>query len=202
MDEKNSTENTTGIMDLTGSEGGLSVNRLAIIALAIAMNVIGGHIALLLHLPVYLDSMGTILIAVLYGPVYGIIPPLLYGLVMGFTIDVFSLYYMPVGLILGLTTGMAAGKLKNLSKKRPLWVLVTALVITIPATILSSLITAYLFGGITSSGSTVLVQLFNKAGLGMTASVFVVQILTDYLDRLISLIFVSVILRRLPADLY
>ena len=59
----------------------ISTRRLCFLALAIILNIVGGQIALLLHLPIYLDSMGTILIAVLFGPLYGMLPPLLYGLV-------------------------------------------------------------------------------------------------------------------------
>ena len=185
-------------MNQNVQESGISAKKLSIIALAIALNVVGGQIALLLHLPVYLDSIGTILIAVIYGPFYGILPPLLYGMVMGFTLDIYSLYFMPVGIILGLTTGIGSRAL-NL---RGRLIGPGALIITIPGTITSALITALLFGGITSSGSTVIVQILNKAGMGLTASVFVVQILTDYLDRLISLALVAALLRAIPARLY
>ena len=185
-------------MNNSNQSPAISVKKLCVIAIAIALNVVGGHIALLLHLPVYLDSIGTILIAVLYGPVYGILPPLLYGLVMGFTIDVFSLYYMPVGIILGLVTGLVARKFPPKGKN----IFLLALLITIPGTIVSSIITAVLFGGITSSGSTVLVQILNKAGLGLTPSVFIVQILTDYIDRLISLFVVAALLKVIPSELY
>lgn len=172
---------------------GFSVTMLCVMALAIAINVIGGQIALFLHLPVYLDSMGTILAAMLYGPLYGMLPPLAYGLVMGFTLDIYSLYFMPVGMILGFVTGLVARRFRV----KGLSLIPCAMLITIPGTIVSSVICAVLFGGITSSGSTVLVQLLNKAGLGLTASVFVVQILTDYVDRLISLALVSVIVGRI-----
>ena len=185
-------------MNNSNQSPAISVKKLCVIAIAIALNVVGGHIALLLHLPVYLDSIGTILIAVLYGPVYGILPPLLYGLVMGFTIDIFSLYYMPVGIILGLVTGLVARKYPPKGKN----IFLLALLITIPGTIVSSIITAVLFGGITSSGSTVLVQILNKAGLGLTPSVFIVQILTDYIDRLISLFVVAALLKVIPSELY
>ena len=185
-------------MNNSNQSPAISVKKLCVIAIAIALNVVGGHIALLLHLPVYLDSIGTILIAVLYGPVYGILPPLLYGLVMGFTIDIFSLYYMPVGIILGLVTGLVARKFPPKGKN----IFLLALLITIPGTIVSSIITAMLFGGITSSGSTVLVQILNKAGLGLTPSVFIVQILTDYIDRLISLFVVAALLKVIPSELY
>ncbi len=176
----------------------ISIRKMCVIALAIVLNVIGGQIALLFHLPIYLDSMGTIMIAMLYGPVYGMLPPLLYGLVMGFTLDIYSLYFMPVGLMLGLMTGLVS---KYFSLKQ--WRMIPgAMLITIPGTIVSSIITAVLFGGITSSGSTIIVQVLNKAGLGLTASVFIVQILTDYLDRLLSLVVVSYLLRVIPSDLY
>ena len=65
----------------------------------------------------------------------------------------------------------------------------------------SSLITAFLFGGITSSGSAILVQLLHLAGVNLTVSVFLVQILTDFLDRLISLAAVLYLIRFIPADL-
>ena len=176
----------------------ISVRKMCVVALAIVLNVIGGQIALMLHLPIYLDSIGTIMIAMLYGPVYGMLPPLLYGLVMGFTLDIYSLYFMPVGLMLGLVTGLVS---RYFSLKK--WRMIPgAMLITIPGTIVSAVITAVLFGGITSSGSTVIVQVLNKAGLGLTASVFIVQILTDYLDRLLSLFVVSYLLHVIPSDLY
>ena len=183
--------NTSVNNSTTGNS--FSVKMLCVMALAIAINVIGGQIALFLHLPVYLDSIGTILMAVLYGPFYGMLPPLAYGLVMGFTVDIYSLYFMPVGMILGFVTGLTAlrFRIKGLS------VIPCAMMITIPGTIVSSLICAFLFGGITSSGSTVIVQLLNKAGLGLTASVFIVQVFTDFVDRLISLALVSVISARI-----
>ena len=93
--------NTASAMSAAKENNIISVRKMCVIALAIVLNVIGGHIALLFHLPIYLDSIGTIMIAMLYGPVYGMLPPLLYGLVMGFSIDIYSLYYMPVGMFLG-----------------------------------------------------------------------------------------------------
>lgn len=182
-----------------GSTGGsMSVRKLCVMALAIALNVVGGQIALLMHLPIYLDSIGTIMTAILYGPVYGILPPLAYGLVMGFTLDIYSLYFMPVGIILGFVTGLVFCRMKL----RGPAILPAALMITLPGTIVSSVITAVLFGGITSSGSTILVQILNKAGLSLTASVFLVQVLTDYADRLLSLLFLVSLFRVIPAEFF
>lgn len=55
-----------------------------------------------------------------------------------------------------------------------------------PGTAVSAVITAFLFGGVTSSGSSILVILLHKLGMNLVTSVFVVQALTDYLDRLLA----------------
>ena len=98
------------------------------------------------------------------------------------------------GGLSGLVCGLTARQIRSL-KARTLWKLLPlAAVISLPGTIVSSLITALVFGGITSSGSTVLVQLFHTAGIPLTASVFLVQFLTDYLDRVIVLSAVTAML--------
>ena len=59
-------------------------------------------------------------------------------------------------------------------------------------------ITAYLFGGITSSGSSALVQLLAHTPLGLTVSCFIVQVITDYFDRIVAFLVVLVLKKRLP----
>lgn len=179
---------------------GLTVKKICLVALAVCINVVGGQIALLLRLPVYLDSIGTLLTGVLLGPAYGMIPNLLSGVAMGMAGDIYSLYFAPVGMITGLMAGLAAKAFtdKLFAKKGMLFL--AAVIVTVPGTILSALICAGLFGGITSSGSAILVQLLSHTPLGTVGSVFVVQIVTDYLDRLISLFTVGALLRMTPAD--
>ena len=76
--------------------------KLTTLALCGVINILGGTIALLLRLPVYLDSIGTVLAAALFGPVAGLVPGLISGLISGMTSDVYAFYYIPVQLILGL----------------------------------------------------------------------------------------------------
>ena len=90
--------------------GKISVHNLCFIAFAICINFIGGQIALFLKLPIYLDSIGTVFTAITLGPVYGMLPNVLSGLLMGMTVDVYSLYYAPVGMILGFVTGLVYQK--------------------------------------------------------------------------------------------
>ena len=175
-----------------------SVYKICLIALAVVINIIGGNIALWLHLPIYLDSMGTILIAILLGPFYGMLPNVLSGFIFGLTTDIYSLYYAPVGIMLGFMTGMIVKDQKKTSIGS---LALQALWISIQVSLLSACITAALFGGITSSGSTVLVQILAKTPLGLMGSCFVVQFVTDYADRLISLWLMMMVIQKLPSSI-
>lgn len=175
--------------------GKISVPKITLIALAIVINIVGSYIALGLHLPVYLDSMGTIMTAILLGPFYGLFPGVLSALITGMTSDIYALYYMPVGIVLGVMTGFVFQK--NKSNK----LFVKSFCISVPASLISACITANLFGGITSSGSTMLVQLLAKTPLGLTLSCLIVQFFTDYFDRLLSLWLVFSVIKKLPDSL-
>lgn len=175
--------------------GKISVHKITLIALAIVINIVGSYIALGLHLPVYLDSMGTIMTAILLGPFYGLFPGVLSALITGMTSDIYALYYMPVGIVLGVMTGFVFQK--NKSNK----LFVKSFYISVPASLISACITATVFGGITSSGSTMLVQLLAKTPLGLTLSCLIVQFFTDYFDRLLSLWLVFSVIKKLPDSL-
>lgn len=175
--------------------------RLCMIAMAVCINVAGGQLALMLRLPIYLDSIGTILIGAWMGPFYGMLPNMISGVLMGFTTDIYSLYFAPVGMITGFMAGIAVKQMHGLvfeKQVKKLQIITGALFITIPGTMVSSVINAVLFGGVTSSGSSILVQILSRTPLGLTGSIFAVQIFTDYLDRVISLALVVMVLQMLP----
>lgn len=175
--------------------GKISVHKITLIALAVVINIVGSYIALGLHLPIYLDSMGTIMTAILLGPFYGLFPGVLSALITGMTSDIYAFYYMPVGIVLGVMTGFVFQK--NKSNK----LFVKSFCISVPASLISACITANVFGGITSSGSTMLVQLLAKTPLGLTLSCLIVQFFTDYFDRLLSLWLVFSVIKKLPDSL-
>lgn len=166
--------------------------KIAMVAMAICINYIGGQLALALHLPIYLDSIGTIMIGAMFGPAFGVLPPMISGILMAFTGDIYSLYFAPVGMILGLTAGFVLKRIHSVG----FMLLLSALLITLPGTIVCAIINAILFGGVTSSGSSAIVAALSHTPLGLTGAIFVVQIFTDYLDRVISLALVMIVLRK------
>jgi len=175
----------------------VSTIKITITALCAVINVVGAYIALVLRLPIYLDSIGTVLNSALFGPAFGVLTACLSGIFSGVTSDVYSFYFLPVGMITGLISGLLFHTSWFRKWKFPLGVLFLAA----PGTIVSSCITAFVFGGVTSSGSSILVQILHHIGFSMVASSFIVQILTDYLDRLITVIIASVLLSRLGGRL-
>lgn len=174
--------------------------KLCILAFCAVINLLGGQIALLFRLPIYLDSFGTVLAAALLGPVYGMIPGIISNLIGGMTTDLYALYYLPVQIITGWMSGIVFQKVPPRNGRDLIRILFGAGMISIPGTLVSSSITSIIFGGITSSGSTILVQLLHHLGLGLTASVCIVQGLTDYADRTVVLMLTSVLLMMLPSS--
>jgi hypothetical protein len=88
----------------------LRTATLALIPVAIAINIAMGSIVAYLHLPIYLDSIGTVLVGVLCGPIAGALTGLLSDLIWsilplpgggGPTIAFFA----PVGGVIGLMAG-------------------------------------------------------------------------------------------------
>lgn len=175
----------------------LTILQLCVLAFAAVLNIAGASAALVLRLPVYLDTLGTMIAAALFGPFWGMIPGLISGLFTGLTSDIYSLYYIPVQLVTGFTAGLIF--LRGMPKGWRLFP--SAALISLPGTVVSASITAILFGGITSSGSTILVQLLHGMGMNLTLAVCMVQGVTDYGDRVIVLAAALTVLALLPGSM-
>lgn len=78
-------------------------HTLVLIVVAIAINMIGGQISSTLKLPVFLDSVGTIICALLAAKPWialfsGLVTNLLWGLISGPIAAAFALVAMMIGL--------------------------------------------------------------------------------------------------------
>lgn len=167
-----------------------SAQKIALVSLFIVINIVGGHLALYTRLPIYLDTIGTLLGSAVFGPIGGVITGVLTALINGTTGDLFSIYYMPSQLATALVAGLVYKKFRATDLKNIWWL---ALVISLPATIVSTIITVILFHGITSSGSSMLVQVLHGMGINEVAAILLVQVGTDYLDRVIGVYVVAIV---------
>lgn len=167
-----------------------SAQKIALIALFIVINIVGGHLALYTRLPIYLDTIGTLLGSAVFGPIGGVITGVLTALINGTTGDLFSIYYMPSQITTAIVAGLVYKRFKATDVKNIWWL---AFVISLPATVVSTMITVILFHGITSSGSSMLVQVLHGFGMNEVGAVLLVQVGTDYLDRVIGVYVVAVV---------
>lgn len=165
----------------------ISTKKITILALCIAMNMVGSWIGLMIKLPVYLDSIGTVMAGFAFGPLFGILAGVITALVNTIS-DPVALYFMPTQIIVGFT----AGYFKFLKREDFLSKFYLTPVMSIPAAISSALIATYLFGTVTTAGSSYIVQALRAImDISDFAIVLGVQIITDYLDKLLSIILVS-----------
>lgn len=163
-----------------------------VIVIGICLNVVGAYIAMSFSIPFYMDSIGTILVAGLLGPKYAMLTGVLGSLTSGLTFDAYSLYYAPVQLLTGFFAGMLYHT-KWLSGKR---IFIGNILVGIPTSLASAYITALLFNGITSGSSSAIVLILNKAGLNLVLSILLVQVFTDYTDKLLAVIFTKIVIER------
>jgi len=251
---------------------------IVLMPLAIALNIVlGSLVGQVLRLPIYLDSIGTILVGALAGPIPGLLTGVLTDLLWGYaipppvgspTIGPFSITAGCIGLLAGIlgrlgvfgprpgrdrrtllstagavvlvialtaytyggayassqafnsSTGFAAGAfgasriafaivmlafaglaVYALFVRRDLGAvlaLAAGLGIGIVAALVSAPIAAYVFGGVTGSGTDVLVAAFRAGGAGLYSAVLQQGLLSDPLDKMITCFIVYLVVAGLP----
>ena len=176
----------------------ISTKKLVFIALAVAINIVGSKIALLLSLPIFLDSIGTMLAGIALGPLAGGLTALVGGLVNGALGDIYAIYFSISGVLMGVIAGFLFHGKKN-SFPSLFW---KCLIVTLPASALSACIETFLFGGITSAVvTTFIIQALSQTALKLFGGAFLTQAVTDYIDKLIAITLVVVSMKHLPYEL-
>ena len=166
-----------------------------LIPIAIAINIAVGQIVLVLKLPVFLDSIGTVLVAVLCGPWAGALTGTLSNMIWGIAIDPGAFPWWPVAAMIGYMAGRMAqwGFFKSWWK-----VVVTGLVIPLTSAIVTTPIAVYLFGGITASGSSFITAYLLATGQGIWSAVVSTSFLTEPVDKITTAMIAFAIIQGLP----
>jgi energy-coupling factor transport system substrate-specific component len=172
---------------------------LALIPVAIAINIAIGQIIVLLKLPIYLDSIGTVLVGLLAGPIAGLITGALSNLIWG--LSGLNPTYAPffyVAAVIGLLAGIFA----RLGWARKIWMWALAGLITgLVAAIISAPTAAIVFGGVTGAGTDLIVAALRASGAGILQATFGQGLVSDPLDKLASFLIVYLIVLALPLRL-
>ena len=184
------------VLIAAGSIHRLPTSTIAMIPVAIALNIVVGQLVAVLGLPVYLDSIGTVLVSALAGPAAGVVTGILTNVIWGLTLSPIALPFAVVQVVIGVMAGYAA----RLGMFRRFWLAPLAGAVTgVVAAVISAPISAFIFGGATGGGTGAIVGAFQAMGQSLLAATTLQGLLSDPLDKLITFTVVVAILAALPS---
>ncbi|MDQ4081101.1 MAG: ECF transporter S component [Gemmatimonadota bacterium] len=173
----------------------MSTIALALIPRAVALNLAIGAIVAALKLPVYLDSIGTVLVAALAGPLAGVLTGMTSNLVLGMLSSPVFIAFIPVTAVIGVSAGIASrvGGFRTIPRA-----VVTGILIGLLAGMMSVPIVLALFGGVTAGGTGIITIALRALDLPLASAAFIASISVDILDKVLSCVIVALVLMRLP----
>ena len=169
-----------------------------LIPVGIGVNIVGGLLAQTLKLPIFLDSIGTMLTAVILGPWIGALTGFLSNLLQGLFTDPVNIPFGIVNAVIGLVVGFLAQKRGFEDYVTPL---IAGLILSVLAPIIGTPIAVYLFGGVTGGGVDLIYAVLLKAGNEIFASAFLARVPANLVDKLISAYLIMAIVRKLPGTM-
>lgn len=173
----------------------ISSRTLALIVFSIAINMVVGQLSSMLKLPIFLDSIATIICALLAGPWAALFSGLATNLLWGLLSGPIAAAFAPVAMMIGLSAGLLAraGGFRTLPR-----VILSGVVITFALMIVAVPIRTYLFAGTTGSGADFFVAYFHAVGENLLESVAITVLGANIADKIISAIVAWLLVRRLP----
>jgi energy-coupling factor transport system substrate-specific component len=190
----------------------LTTPRLIVIALCAALNFSIGTIVYLIKLPIYLDSIGTILCALLLASDRKVAfvcawlaatSSTIISVVINPYIPWFALTDLTIALVSAFATATAAATFRA----RPLLpgpffgrVVLYGALTGIAAGIVSALIVAYVFSGITGSGSAAIVAFYLKLGFTLEAASLLAGLTVEPFDKTLQVLLAALLYHATPRD--
>jgi len=172
---------------------------LVLVRLGVAVNLVIGQVVAALLLPVYLDAVGTILVAALVGPraaiAAGLTSQVLTAVLSG------NFTWLPFGVVQVVIAVYAAGAARVGAFRRFSTALPAGFLLGLVAGGTAAPISYFLFGGATAGGVTAITTALRAIGLPLPVSVAIASMGTDLLDKTLAFGLVCLILRNLPRHL-
>ena len=182
------------------SKGKLRNTYIAImIPLGVAIILVGGQVASKLALPLYMDSIGTAIVAAVMGPWVGAVSGVLYNvisaLISGNMLSVmFGLCNIATAFIIGFMA--KSGKFTT-------WVhaVVATILVALANAIMGAPIAVVVYGGIQGGGVDLVVAGFLAAGQDILSAAFLARVPINLVDKGIACFVAWLILMRLPENM-
>ena len=183
------------ILALTAVIPVLPARTLGLIPIAIIINSVVGEIVGSIGLPLYLDSVGTVLVAALAGPVAGMATGALNNVVWAL-LNPAALPFAAGAALVGWLAGVFIHRfnaLRNIAT-----VIGFGLVLGIVGGMVAAPVAAYVYGGTAGVGTGALVSLFREMGGSLIASVTTQAFISDPVDKVIVMLVAYFTVKALP----
>ena len=163
----------------------LLFRTILLLLIALAVNIALGHLMqFVLKTPLFLDSIGTILIGALLGPLAGALVGAFSNVIWYFILgDQSILPYAITAAFIGWAAGIVFS-IDGFNRFRR--IVFSGLLVGVGAAIISAPITAYIFGGVTGSGTDYLASILRETGANVLQAATIQGFISDPIDKVIS----------------
>ena len=166
----------------------------AVCGVAVAMNIVLGIITSALGIPLYLDTLGTVLSAAILGPLPGIIVGALSNIITGLIYSVSDIPFCLVNMAVGLVVGLVAKKFKFD------WIqaLIVGLVLSVLCPAIGTPIGIFVYGGLNGTFSDVLVMSLVQGGKSIFQASFLRNIASNLIDKVGTCLIGCALIKAMP----
>lgn len=173
-----------------------STRVLIVTAFGIAINIVLGYVVGMLNIPfLFLDTIGTFFVAVLFGPWWGLTAGLLTNVILQLISGGTFIFFAIVNAMIGLIVGFIA---RRYDFRRITVATITGLFIAIVAPLVGTPIAVWLFKGLTGTGLDFLIVWLQTTGNDIFASTFLVKLGNNLVDKIATALIVWALVRSLP----
>lgn len=170
------------------------VSITAFCGVAVAMNIVLGIITAALGIPLYLDTLGTVLSAALFGPVPGMIVGALSNIITGLIYSVSDIPFCLVNMAVGLVVGLAAKKFRFTFPVA----LICGLALSIICPAIGTPIGIFVYGGLSGNFTDVLVMSLVQGGQSIFSASFIVKIGSNFIDKVGTCLIAFFLIKAMP----
>lgn len=174
-----------------------STRHMIFATLGIILNLVLGTVVSTMQIPLlFLDTIGTILVAVVLGPLAGAMTGGLTNVIQGILTNPRDIPFALVNIAIGLIVGFAAKKFKFDIKTA----VITGLILSIVAPLIGTPIAVFMYGGLTGGGTDILFAWMLATGQKVFTAAFIPRVAGNLVDKIGSCILVSYMLKYIPKE--
>ncbi len=171
-----------------------SLLAILLIPVGVSLGVVGYQLSTILKLPIFVDQIGVMLVAMIAGPWAGVVTGMLCNFVSGM-INPVSFAFSIVSMVLGLFCGFMS-KWKWFTNI--VGIVIGCAIMNVVTAVTASIVSMFMFGGVTGTGTDVMIAALVAAGGALWTAVFSTSLITGTFTTLVNFAVSYVIVKKIP----